>query len=165
MPVPGGTPITTTPDRRTLIRTAIGGMCRTMATSGCRMSQTAGFHIVMAVGHMSPTTDGRGLVMSHGDGLPITMAAGSRTAIRGPGGRVRFTLAITRSGPPRTYRSLDGAAASAPELAMVVGAASAGFPLGLATTSIRGGVAIAAVSVRLVSVVELTDSVCSYGCT
>ncbi len=120
----------------------------TTAMSGFRTNPTVGFRIATATGPTSPTTAGLGSATSLGAGRRITTAAGSRTATRGPGGPVRSTVAVStvRSGRPRTSRSGAGAAASASALASAAGAASAGSRSGLATTSIRGGVDIAAAS-------------------
>ena len=72
-----------------------------------------GFRIATATGFTSPTTVGRGLATSLGDGRRITTAAGSPMARDGRGGLVRFTGAgsTARSGRRLTCRSGDGAAA------------------------------------------------------
>src|SRR5580658_5495228 len=142
MPVPGSTPIITTPGLRIWMLMAAGRMFLTTGTCGFPMSLTAGFRIATATGLMSLTTAGLGLATSLGDGRRITMGAGSPTAAHGPGGLGRFTLvdSTVRSGRRLMFRSGAGARVLASDLAGVVGADSAGFPSGLATGSIRGGV-------------------------
>src|ERR1700687_904561 len=121
-------------------------MCLTTATCGFRTSQMVGFRIATATGFISPSTVGLGLAMSLGDGRRITMGAGSRMAMPGHGGLDPYTQGTTQSGRRLTCDSSDGAAAVVLGWALADGAASAGFRLGHATISIRGGVGTVAAS-------------------
>src|SRR5437879_5786996 len=98
----------------------------------------AGHPIEMAVGSGSRTGVGLGFLMSLGAGRHITMGAGSSGVDHGPGGPARFTRLISRFGLPHTYLSSDLAEAWASTSALD-SAPLAGFRLGPATSSIRGG--------------------------
>src|SRR5579863_3836253 len=141
-PIPGGTPIVATPERRIWMRTASGRTFPITVTCGFRTSRKIGPRIATGTGCMSRTTVGRGLGTSLGDGRRITTDAGSGTAILGHGGLARCGQDMTRSGLRLMFRSGDGAADLASALDLEVGAALAGSRSGPVTGFIRGGVAM-----------------------
>src|SRR5579864_4200383 len=121
-------------------------MFLTMATSGFRTSLRDGFRIATVTGYGNRPMAGPGLVMSPGDGLRITMAAGSGTAVRGHGGQDLSGSVTTPSGRRHTCRSGVGVEASGSALDGVDGVVLAGCRSGHAIGSTRGGVDIVAAS-------------------
>src|ERR1700734_2158580 len=143
MRTPGNTRISITLARKISTPTDSGRTRRTTVKCGFRMNPRAGLPTAMATGFGSPTTAGRGWVMSHGAGLLITMDAGCGTAARGHGGLVRCgaRASTVHSGRRLMYLSLDSEADSA--LASVSdgedGAVLAGCRLVPAIASFHGG--------------------------
>src|SRR6266850_8110968 len=97
----------------------------------------------MVVGFGSHTGDGPGFPLSRGDGLHITMDAGSCMKIRGCGGPVSLTgiaATIVQSGRQLMFRSSDSTVGSVSGSRMVAGSDRlVGFPSGRVMATTRGG--------------------------
>src|SRR5579862_8121395 len=75
-PVPGGTLIVTTRERKISMLPVSGVTSTITATSGIRTSQVIGLRIAMATGSINRITAGPGSATSHGDGRLTTTDAG-----------------------------------------------------------------------------------------